>query len=80
MKIGDLTEEKQRELERIFTQLDHDQDGHLNFEILERKYCNFLNECQRSFFFQVYEILSESTFFGLKEFKSFVLLIEQFKT
>ena len=53
MKIGDLTEEKQRELERIFTQLDQDQDGHLNFDVLEKKYCTYLNECQRSFFYQV---------------------------
>ena len=27
----------------------------------------------------MYEILSESTFFGLKEFKSFVALIQEFK-
>ena len=68
LKIGDLADERQRELESVFAALDHDQDGHLNFDILERKYCSFLNESQRSFFYQVNKIYFNFYLFWIRIF------------
>ena len=67
MRITDIPDEKQNELDTLFRKLDQYQDGHLNFDIMDRKYCNHLNESQRSFFFQVLYFI-----------KKFILLLIDF--
>jgi hypothetical protein len=67
------------DLKMIFKHLDRDQDGHLNFDLIQNKYLNDLNQAEDSYFFQLYLVLSELTFFGLKEFRTFIVILEHYK-
>lgn len=71
-------DEKQIELFDLFKKLDRDEDGHLEFKIIESIYLKNFNKQLKSFFYQIYKALSDSTFFGVKEFFIFVHIIEQF--
>lgn len=57
--------------------MDSDDDGHLEYQIIDDSYCQSLKPSQKSFIYQLYQILSEPNYFGLKEFFSLVLILEQ---
>ncbi|RNA12938.1 serine arginine repetitive matrix 1-like isoform X3 [Brachionus plicatilis] len=66
------------EYKSIFNNLDEDKDGHLNFDSVKSQYCKNMDHAQVSFFYQIYDYLSEATYFGLQEFSTFYQLVEGF--
>ncbi|CAF0979227.1 unnamed protein product [Brachionus calyciflorus] len=67
------------EYKMIFNKLDEDKDGHLNFDALKFEFCRNMDQSQISFFYQIYDYLSEATYFGLQEFSTFYQMAEEFK-
>lgn len=89
---------KYKELKKLFSKLDLDEDGHLSFDLVQNIFCKNLTQAQLSyikqvflsikfssirylteFIIKIYNILSDSTYFGLNEFISFILILEAIK-
>jgi hypothetical protein len=53
-------------LDKLFTKLDLDEDGHLSFELLENIFCKNLNNAQYSFVKQVKNLIYEKSIIDFK--------------
>jgi len=72
-------EARNKELQALFKKLDLDDDGHLSYELVHNVLCKNFNSSHASFIKQVYNILSDSTYFGVTEFKTFISLLDVMK-
>ncbi|XP_032236588.2 uncharacterized protein LOC5511368 isoform X2 [Nematostella vectensis] len=64
---GSLNEDLQS-LQKMFTKLDADGDGHISFAELQRSLPSDLSKKQISYLKKIYQLACESTYFGLEEF------------
>ncbi|CAD5117067.1 DgyrCDS5887 [Dimorphilus gyrociliatus] len=64
------------QLQKTFKRLDSDADGHVQFDKIEKEYLNDMTKQQIKYLRHIYQVESETTFFGEKEFVPFFKLIE----
>ncbi|CAF3656598.1 unnamed protein product [Rotaria sordida] len=71
-----LNEATRNRLKRLFQQLDTDRDGHLTYTQVQKCLPLNLPRAQETFFRVLYDITSDSTFFGLQEFYATAVLVD----
>ncbi|CAF0943191.1 unnamed protein product [Adineta ricciae] len=77
MVVGSLLSEADRnKLKRLFQQFDTDRDGHLTYSQVQKCLPSNLPRPQETFFRVLYDITSESTYFGLQEFFTTAVLVD----
>ncbi|UJR33151.1 hypothetical protein I4U23_020608 [Adineta vaga] len=77
MIVGSLLSEADRnKLKRLFQQLDTDRDGHLTYSQVQKCLPSNLPRPQETFFRVLYDITSDSTYFGLQEFYTTAVLVD----